>query len=353
MKRLGKLWPKVIAWENLLLALAKASKGKRRRPDVAEFALQREVNLLTLQQELIEEAYQPGGYRLFTIYERKPRVIAAAPFRDRVVHHAVMNIIEPPLDRRFIADSYACRAGKGVHAAVNRYQQFAQRNEWVLKLDISRYFPSIDHLLLKQALQRRIKDKLVMNLLETIIDSSPASSQPPAFFPGDDLLTAMERPRGIPIGNLTSQFFANLYLDDLDHWLLETRRLPGYMRYVDDLFLFSSDKVQLRETEAALQEYLLRLSLTLHPTKIQLRRTSERVDVLGYTVSRTRRWLRNDNGCRAIRRFRGFAERYARGEIDFFHDILPRLQSWNGHAIHGETEKLREKIFNEIYFQRA
>ena len=232
MKRLRDLWPQLIAFENLWRAWRQARRGKSRSTGAVAFELNLERELLTLQRELADGSYQPGGYRLFTLYERKPRLIAAAPFRDRVVHHAVMNIIEPPLDRTFIFDSYACRQGKGTHAAVNRYQRWAQRYPYVLKLDVRRYFPSIDHALLKAKLRRRIADPHVVALLDQIIDGSPADvAGDPLYFPGDDLLTPAERQRGIPIGNLTSQFFANLYLDDLDHWLKEQCRVPAYLRY--------------------------------------------------------------------------------------------------------------------------
>ena len=173
MKRFGQLWDLITSFENLLLAYRKAKRGKRSRPDVARFSLDLEKHLLQLQADLRAQSYQPGSYRLFTIYERKPRQIAAAPFRDRVLHHALMNVIEPLLDKRFIADSYACRQGKGVHRAVNRYQQWAQRYAYTLKMDIARYFPSIDHAILKQQLANCIKDPQVLWLLNLIIDHSP------------------------------------------------------------------------------------------------------------------------------------------------------------------------------------
>lgn len=138
MKPLRDLWPRLVSFENLLLAYGKARRGRRRSPEVARFGLELEPELLRLQKELESGEYRPGAYHLFTLYERKPRQIAAAPFRDRVVHHAVMNLIEAPLDRRFIHDSYACRAGKGVHAAVERYEDWARRYAYVLKVDISR-----------------------------------------------------------------------------------------------------------------------------------------------------------------------------------------------------------------------
>ncbi len=176
MKRLGRIWPEVVSFDNLLSAYLKARKGKQSVPSVAEFTLNLETELLSLQQELTDFTYRPGRYRLFTIYERKKRQIAAAPFRDRVVHHAIMNIIEPPIDRRFIFDSYACRQGRGVHAAVNRYQHWSKRYPYVLKMDIERYFPSIDHDVLKARLRHYLKDRFILALLDTIIDTAPAAS---------------------------------------------------------------------------------------------------------------------------------------------------------------------------------
>ncbi|WP_295586544.1 hypothetical protein [uncultured Lamprocystis sp.] len=176
MKRLGGLWPEIATFETLLHAYRRARRGKRDRPGVAEFGLDLERNLFQLRDELVQGTYRPGPYRLFTIYERKPRLIAAAPFRDRVVQHAVMAVMEPPLDRRFIFDSYACRMGKGVHQAVARYQWWADRYTYALKLDIARYFPSIDQAILKAKLERRIKDARLLELLGWVIDSAPPTA---------------------------------------------------------------------------------------------------------------------------------------------------------------------------------
>ena len=140
MKRLNHLWDRLVSFDNLWLAWRKARRGKARSAAVAAFELELETNLLVLQAELIQGLYRPGAYRLFTLYERKPRLIAAAPFADRVVHHAVMNLIESPLDKGFIFDSYACRKGKGAHRAIARYQDWAKRYCYVLKLDIQQYF---------------------------------------------------------------------------------------------------------------------------------------------------------------------------------------------------------------------
>ena len=194
MRRLGGLWPQVVSFENLLLAYRRARRGKGRSGQVAAFALDLEHELLGLQRALESGEYRPGGYRLFTIYERKPRLIAAAPFRDRVVHHAVMNVIEPALDRTFIHDSYACRKGKGVHAAVDRYQGWARGYVYALKMDVQQYFASIDHALLKEKLARRIKDTRVLDLLARIIDTGPeAVGGETVYFPG----TTCSRPSNV------------------------------------------------------------------------------------------------------------------------------------------------------------
>lgn len=354
MKRIGALWPQVTSFENLFLAWRKARRGKSKRHAVSHFGLNVERELLQLQRELQDGSYEPGEYRRFTIYERKPRQISAAPFRDRVVHHALMNVIEPALDRRFIDDCYACREGRGVHAAVNRYQSWAQRYAWVLKLDVQRYFPSIDHCALKEALARRIKDRPVLDLLSRIIDRGldPNGHLDPAVpFPGDDLLTPLQRPIGIPIGNLTSQFFANLFLDRVDHQIKECWKVPAYLRYVDDLVFLADDKGFLWQIAERVNAALGELRLRVHPRKIQLMRTSERVDMFGYSVSPDRRWLRNDNGHRFARRLRGMARAFGRGEASLC-DFRPSIAAWVGHAQHGETDGLRQSIFAGVTFVR-
>ena len=352
MKRIGGIRDEVVSLDNLHTAYCKARKGKRRRPDVARFSLDLERNLLALQQELVTGTYAPGAYRQFTIYERKPRVISVAPFRDRVVHHAVMNLLEPLLDKRFIPDSYACRKDKGVHRAVDRYQQFARENAYVLKLDIARYFASIDRAILKQQLARRVKDKFILDLLDRIIDNGPETNEPVRLFPGDDLVSASERCRGLPIGNLTSQFFANLYLDDFDHWLKEAMRVKGYLRYVDDLYLLDNDKLRLWALRDAINMKLQELRLALHEDKTHIYRVRERVDVLGYKVSRFRRWLRNDNGFRFQRKLKYMSRLYREGKMDW--PVLnASVQSWIGHACHAETEGLRKKIVSQVRFTRG
>lgn len=352
MRRLGHLWPHVASFENLLRAFRKARKGKRRNPAVASFELNLERELLRLQRELESGEYQPGNYRLFSIYERKPRVIAAAPFRDRVVHHAVMNVVEPRLDRTFIRDSYACRKGKGTHAAVTQYQAWARRYAYVLKMDVARYFPSIDHARLKEKLRRRIKDPNVLALLERIIDSSPIVGHAGLdYFDGDDLLTPLERRVGIPIGNLTSQFFANLYLDDVDHFIKECLCMKAYLRYVDDSVILHNDKGRLGALREVVRERLARERLRLHPRKAHVSPVGAGLDLLGYTVFPNHRRLRNENAHRFARKLRGFARAYAEGRMRWA-DFDPSVQSWLGHARHADTLGLRRTLLR-VSFTRG
>ncbi|MFO1360124.1 reverse transcriptase domain-containing protein [Plasticicumulans sp.] len=352
MKRIGGLWPRLVEFDNLLAAWRKARRGKRGRDEVARFELDLEPELFGLRDELQSGRYRPGAYRQFLIYERKPQLISAAPFRDRVVHHALMNVVEPALDPGFIPDSYACRQGRGVHAAIIRYQGWAQRYAYALKLDVSRYFPSIDHELLKAGLRRRIKDVRVLDLFDRIIDSAPAPTAAPEAFPGDDLVDLMQRRSGLPIGNLTSQFLGNLYLDGLDHHLKEVCGVRAYLRYVDDLILLDDDKARLWWLRDEIARYLERLRLRLHPCKQQVLRTGAGVDLLGYRVFPGRIRLRRDNGYRYRRRLRAQALAYAGGRLDLA-DVHASVAAWIGHVQHADSAGLRRAVLGSVSFRRA
>jgi hypothetical protein len=262
-----------------------------------------------------------------------------------------MNLIEPPLDRTFISDSYACRHDKGVHAAVNRYQAWVQTYRYVLKMDVRQYFPSIDREILKGKLRRGIKDVRALELLDRIIDGSPTGKAEPCYFPGDDLFAPSERRVGIPIGNLTSQFFANLYLDDLDHFIKQKLSIRPYLRYVDDMVLLDNDKCRLAEIRSAVRERLEVDRLRLHPNKAHITRARDGLNLLGYFVYPDHRLLRNDNGHRFARKYRGLANAYANGYVQW-PEIRSRIQSWIGHAKHANTDGLRRKIFSQAVFSR-
>jgi RNA-directed DNA polymerase len=238
------MYTDLTGWDNLLLAFARAAKGKRGKGNVALFEHRLEDNLLEIQAELRAQTYRPRGYVSFCIHEPKTRIISAAPFPDRVVHHALCNLIEPVFERSFIADSYANRVGKGTHRAVNRCQQFARRYAYVLQCDVRQFFPSLDHAVLRQILGRKLDDPHVLWLIDQILASGQGvldEAYEMVWFPGDNLLAA-SRPRGLPIGNLTSQFWANCYLNPFDHFVKRELRCPAYVRYVDDMLLFSDEK---------------------------------------------------------------------------------------------------------------
>ncbi len=212
MKSYNYLYNQICSFENLLLAARKAQRGKRFKEYTSRFNFNLENELITLQQELIDKTYQPGPYTEFYIYDAKKRKISAAPYRDRIVHHALCNIIEPIFNKSMIYDTYANRQDKGTHKAILRFQSFSRKNRYVFKYDIKKYFPSIDHEILLDTLFDKIQCKDTQWLIKVIIDNSNPQEEVLDYFNGDDLFTPIMRRKGLPLGNLTSQFFANVYL---------------------------------------------------------------------------------------------------------------------------------------------
>ncbi len=351
MKRYGNLYPQIIEFENLLLATRKAQRGKRFRENVLAFNYDLEKELVQLQNQLKTKTYQPGAYRTFTIKEPKTRMISAAPYRDRVVHHALCNIIVPIFERTFIDDSYANRVGFGTHRALRRFTQFARSSRYVLQCDIKKYFPSIDHTILKTLIRRKLKCFDTLWLIDTIIDNSNEQLPIIEHFPGDELLTPLERRRGLPIGNLTSQFFANIYLNGFDHFVKEQLKVSKYVRYVDDFALFDDDRQFLAEARIAVEEYLAKLRLKIHPIKSQLFETKQGANFLGFRILPDRIRVRTENLRRARRRLKRLQTEYADGKIDWS-DVSQSIQSWIAHLDHGDTWQLRKKIFSSLVFSR-
>ncbi|MBE7385779.1 MAG: RNA-directed DNA polymerase [Leptolyngbya sp. SIO1E4] len=284
MKRYGNFWPDIIDFENLLQAARQAQRGKRYRPNVLAFNYNLDKELLQLQRELQEKTYRPGKYRTFKIEDPKPRLISAAPYRDRVVHHALCNIIVSPLERTFITDTYANRVGYGTHRALRRFVHFARTSRYVLQCDVRKYFPSLDHVILKTMIRRKIKCPDTLWLIDTIIDGSNPQGETIEYFPGDDLLAPVQRRRGLPIGNLTSQFFANLYLNGFDHFVKEQLKSRKYLRYVDDFACFADDRSFLVDARSHIEAYLKTLRLRLHPVKSQLFETRFGANFVGFRV---------------------------------------------------------------------
>jgi retron-type reverse transcriptase len=339
VRRAGGLWPQVVALENLHRAAYAVLRGKRSRASAGDFFRDLEGQLLRLQRELVERRYAPGGYRIFWIRDPKRRLISAAPFRDRVVHHALVQVIEPVFERRFVATSYACRAGKGTHRALRRFVGWARETGWVLQLDVHRFFPSLDHAILKDRIRRAVKDPAVLWLCDAIIDGSNPQEPVDGWYPGDDLLAPLARRRGLPIGNLTSQFFANVYLDALDHHVKERLRVARYLRYVDDLACFDRDRERLRELRGEIAECLLGLRLRLNEGKSRLRRVSEGVGFLGFVVTPDRVRLGPKAVRRGRRRMRALRAAWREGSLDAA-GVRRHLVPWAAHLAQGTTRGL-------------
>ncbi len=350
MKRAGGLWPVLNSWVNLSLALHRAALGKRSRPDVALFLLDWEPRLVELRRELELGTYRTGGYRTFVVREPKPRRISAAPFRDRVVHHALTQVLEPHFERRFADQSYACRTGFGTHRALDAAASACKTFPYVLQCDIRKYFPSIDHEILKTQLARAVKCRRTLDLAALIVDGSNEQEPANAWFPGDDLFTPWERRKGLPLGNQTSQFFANLYLNGFDQFVLRELRPRAYVRYVDDFLLFGEDKAPLKHALARIEEYLDTLRLRLHPGKSRIHRTGDGITFLGWRLFPDHRRLVRGNVVRFRRRMRSLHRKYMAGEMTW-EEVEARVRAWDAHAAHGDTWRLRETLFEQFPFR--
>jgi RNA-directed DNA polymerase len=339
----------VTAWPNLLAAFRAAAKGKRSHPSVAGFEHQVADHLLTLQSVLRAHTWQPGPYTHFRIHEPKNRLISAAPFADRVVHHALCNIIAPLFEPDFIPHSYANRPGKGTHRAVDQFQLFARRNPYCLRLDIVRHFPSLDHQLLLQILRRKLADPALLSLAAQIIASGEGVLEQEyamVYFPGDDLFAAL-RPRGLPIGNLTSQFWSNCYLNPLDQFIRRELRCGPYLRYVDDMALFASSKQQLWEWKSAIVKKLETLRLTVHAESAQVAPVDRGIPWLGFVIFPSHRLLK---ARKAVQTTRHLGERFSAwraGEVSFA-EFDASVQGWINHVRYADTWGLRRSVLERF-----
>jgi retron-type reverse transcriptase len=353
VKTYKHLYPHIYSFANLYRAHRQARRGgKRKQPEVAAFEHELGENLLRLQEELQTQSYRPGAYRNFIVVERKERKISAAPYRDRVVHHALVNVIGPIFEARFIHDTYANREGKGTHAALDRAQAFARRYPYALKCDVVQFFPSVDHAILRSLLAHHIACPETLRLIDRILESGAGildDHYTPVYFPGDDLFSA-SRPRGLPIGNLTSQHWANLYLHPLDIFVKQELRCPAYLRYSDDFLLFAADKPTLHHWRVEVIDFLRDLRLTLHERKAQVFPVRNGVDFLGWRLFPHYRRLRRDNVRYAVKRLRRQQEAVARGELTI-EDLTASVQAWLAHAAHGNTYQLRRRILRRFTFK--
>jgi len=360
-RRHDDLSPRIASFAALYAAARKAIKGKRKKPGAAAFMANYERELLALERELRDGTYRPGRYVEILVKDPKERLVSAAPFRDRVVHHALCAVICPLFEPGFSGHTFANRTGKGTHRAIRLYERYRDNHAHVLRADIFRYFPAIDHAILKAEFRRRIACAPTLALMDTIVDGSNAQEPVNLHYPGDDLFAPYERRRGLPIGNLTSQFFANLYLDRFDHWVIGHLG-ASYVRYVDDFALFHDDPAVLTQWRTKIARFLEGRRLKLHPRKTIILPTAEPSAFLGFELyvgprrhagskgGRGRRRLPDDNVARFRNRLRGLRDQWRAGTVDR-DDVIARIQSWIAHAHHADTYHLRQALFEGGWFE--
>jgi len=345
VKRTGNLFSKIIAYENLWKAAGRASRGKKNKQVVATFNYRLPENILSLQQELSDENYQCSNYFIFEIFDPKRRWIVVSDYRDRVVHHALCNVIAPHMENKFIFDSYANRKGKGTHRGVKRYQLFCRNYKYVLNCDIVKFFPSIDREVMKNKIEGIIKCPLTLRLCQKIIDSAPAGENV-SYYPD---IYNKDRTSGLPIGNLTSQHFCNVYLNDFDHFVKEKLRCKGYLRYVDDFSLFSNSKTELNEWKTAISEVLKPLYLILHRDKTQIRPCHIGNTFLGYRIFPGLIRLDGKKGRLWIKRIKQKRRLYKAGELSW-QEVRTSIISWIAHTKHADSDALIRKVLWNLVF---
>lgn len=327
------------SFENLYNAYKKARKGKRDKAACAEFELKTLDNIARLREELVSKTYRMQKYNRFMVHEPKERVVMASSFRDRIVQHSLCdNVLQKRIVKSFIYDNYASQKGKGTHFGLRRLHKFMHQyycnhgsEGWILKGDISKYFYSIDHDILKKQIQRYVRDKDILNLCYLVIDSTEG--------------------KGLPIGNQTSQTFALLYLSGLDHLLKDEIGVKYYGRYMDDFYIIHHDKEELKKLLEIIQCEVEKLGLKLNP-KTQIFPLKNGIDFLGFhsyltdsgkIVKKLRRKSKNN----VKRRLRKMASLRKRGMIDR-KKVLMSYNCWMGHAKHGNTYHLRKNVENEF-----
>jgi retron-type reverse transcriptase len=314
----------------LTRSAADAARGKKTKPRVALFLRNLENEVIELEEALLTKTYRPRPYRTFKVCDPKERMICAADFRDRVVHHAVCSVLEPIFERSLISDTYACRKDKGTLRAVKRAQLFCRRYDYFLKLDVHKFFDSVDHDILKAQLRRKVKDEDLLRLMDVFIDHPV-----PWTAPG----------KGIPIGKLTSQHFANFYLTGLDHFIKEYLRIEGYLRYMDDLVLFADEKDTLWDAAERIKRYLQKkLHLIIKTNSVLLAPVSQGLPFLGFRIF---------PGVMRICRqgWRRFRKKVTRRDSQLFRDEIG-YEDWHrsvaslvGHTQQVNTRNLRASFF--------
>ena len=337
--------------QSLEAAFHGATKGKRYRTYSAYFNYHRLEVLLDLQDELRSSSYSPRPHRHFTVNDPKKRLIDAPHFRDRIVHHAVCAILKKVYEPCFIYDSFACRQGKGSHAALRRLQHLVRwqtdKPLYVLHLDISKYYASVNHDVLKQLLRKKLSDPLLLQALDTIIDCYHSGTEHNHLF-APDAPYHTKGPRGIPIGNLTSQVFGNIYLHEVDIFIKRTLKVKRYIRSMDDLILICDDKQQLRDWQQQITDFLYdELCLTIHPRKTRLYPARVGVSFVGYVTWPHKIRVRSSTVKLIKRRWKQLLKQYRQGTVSK-HELAEVFYAWVAHMKHAsprQTNKLIRKLY--------
>jgi RNA-directed DNA polymerase len=330
VRRAGNLYARIADTENLLVAFHAARRGKRDRHAIRRFEADLDGNIARLRAGLLAERVRWHGYRMFEIRDPKPRRIAAPAFSDRVLHHAIIQVIEPDLERVAVFDSYACRTGKGLFRAIERAQGFARRHEWFLQLDVRKYFDSIDHAVLRRRLERRFKDRALVRLMGGLLESYETA-------PG----------KGLPIGALTSQHLANFYLAPLDHFAKEVLRAPGYVRYMDDFVLFARECEVLVDWRARIGEFLRTECALELKNSGALDETRSGIGYLGMLVLPTHVRLMGKPKRRVRAKFRALVDEFAAGALAA-DDLARRSTALLARTHHVKARGLRARWLAEF-----
>jgi retron-type reverse transcriptase len=343
MKTYNKLYEKLYSIENLISAFKKARKGKSKKDYVISFESNLNRNLKLLQKELKSKTYKPCQLKKFVIRDPKTRTIHKSLFRDRIVHHAIINIIQPIYEKRFIYDSFASRKSKGSHVAVKRFEYFVRKvssngqtinksfnnnsiKGYCFKADIKHYFNTINHKVLLDILRKNIKDKDLIGLIKIVLDN-------------------FETPegKGLPLGNYTSQFFANVYLNQLDYFIKHRLKAKYYIRYVDDFVILDKDKKKLKEYWNKINKYIIYLKLELHPDKSEIHALRNGITFLGYRIFYHYKLLKKRNINYFYKRFNKKLNLYREGLIEK-EDLESFLQGWKGYSKFANTHNFNKKI---------
>lgn len=341
-------YEQIWSFENLWLASRKARRGKRQKKETALFEYDLEKNLFEMQEALRTESYEFGAYNHFVITDPQERLVSAAPYRDRVVHHALCNVVEPILDRAMYYHSYACRLGKGLHRALAAAQRFLQHADWILKVDMAKYFFTIDHEVLLGKIERKVTDEKVLRLISRILATHTTGSKYYSAMEGDTLFDTL-RPRGLPIGNLTSQLFANYYLVDTDRFLMRHPSCHRMVRYMDDFIVFGKSKAELQRCRDDVEEYLCKQRLQLHETKTQIFPAGNGIPFLGFDVYRDRVRVRRANVQRFRARLKKQRAMLGHGSLAW-ESLLQSLNAWLGFVGKDKNREYLEHLLRSVSF---